>query len=206
VPTTDDAPFLRRQVLAPEDVSRVVARLAHDIHDRYAADEGGPLAFEPGSLTLVGVRTGGAHLAQRLADELGKLTGERPPVGILDITLYRDDVLLGPNPVPLLQGTDIPFDLHKRYLVLVDDVLFTGRTVRAALDALLDLGRPGCVRLAVLVDRGLRELPICAEFVGRALETRIGDHVRVLLTEEGADADEVVMDLVRDRRSGQEER
>src|SRR5690606_16717144 len=150
-------PFLRRRVLDDADIARMVARLAHEIHDRFTLDERGPLAFEPGSLCLVGVRTGGAHLAARLSVELERLLGARPPVGVLDITLYRDDVMLGPNPVPLLRGTAIPFDLHKRYLVLVDDVLFTGRTVRAALDALLDLGRPGCVRLAVLVDRGLRE-------------------------------------------------
>lgn len=178
----------------------MVARLAHEIHDRFASDEGGPLAFQPGSLCLVGVRTNGAHLAARLADELEKLSGARPPVGILDITLYRDDVMLGPNPMPLLRGSEIPFDIHRRYVVLVDDVLFTGRTVRAALDALLDLGRPGCVRLAVLVDRGLRELPICGDFTGRQLETHLADHVRVLLVEEGAGEDEVVIELPSDRR------
>lgn len=200
-PATDGGPFLRRRVLDDADIARLVARLAHEIHDRFLLDERGPLAFAPGSLCLVGVRTGGAHLAARLAAELERLTGERPPVGILDITLYRDDVMLGPNPVPLLRGTAIPFDLHQRYLVLVDDVLFTGRTVRAALDALLDLGRPGCVRLAVLVDRGLRELPICADFTGRPLETRLDERVRVLLVEEGAERDEVVLELPDDRRT-----
>ncbi len=200
-PATEAGPFRRQRVLDGEDIARVVARLAHEIQDRVVRDERGPLAFEPGSLCLVGVRTGGAHLAARLADALERLTGERPPVGVLDITLYRDDVMLGPNPVPLLRGSDIPFDVHRRYVVLVDDVLFTGRTVRAALDALLDLGRPGCVRLAVLVDRGLRELPIGADFTGRALETELADHVRVLLVEEGAALDEVVMELPQDRRT-----
>jgi pyrimidine operon attenuation protein/uracil phosphoribosyltransferase len=180
----------------------LVARLAHDVNDRYEADLAGPLEIEPGSLCVVGVRTGGAHLAERLADELERLRGTRPPVGVLDITLYRDDVLTGSNPMPLLQGSSIPFGLHKRYLVLVDDVLFTGRTVRAALDALLDLGRPGCVRMAVLVDRGLRELPVAADFTGRELETRLSDHVRVLLRESGADEDEVVIEIDEGRREG----
>lgn len=204
MPTTERAPFLQRQVLSPGDIDRLVARLAHEVNDRYEADLVGPLHIEPDSLCVVGIRTGGAHLAERLADRLAELTGKKPPVGILDITLYRDDVLTGVNPVPQLRGTSIPFPLHGRYLVLVDDVLFTGRTVRAALDALLDLGRPGCVRLAVLVDRGLRELPVSADFVGRELETRTDDHVRVQLTEEGADADEVVMQIAQDRRDAEE--
>lgn len=196
-PPTDGGPGglpSRRRVLDDADIARLTARLARDIHDRFTLDEKGPLAFTRGSLCLVGVRTGGAHLAARLAIELERLRGERPPVGVLDITLYRDDVMLGPNPMPLLRSTAIPFDIHRRYLVLVDDVLFTGRTVRAALDALLDMGRPGCVRLAVLVDRGLRELPISADFTGRLLETRLEERVRVLLTEEGAAEDEVVLE------------
>jgi pyrimidine operon attenuation protein / uracil phosphoribosyltransferase len=198
---TELASLSERRVLSQDDIARVVARLAHDILDRLAADEQGPLPFEPGSLCLVGIRTGGAHLALRLAERLEELRGEPVPVGLLDITLYRDDVMLGPNPVPVLRGTEIPFDLHRRYLVLVDDVLFTGRTVRAALDALLDLGRPGCVRLAVLVDRGLRELPIGADFVGRSLETTPSDHVRVQLVEEGAAEDEVLLAVREERRT-----
>lgn len=201
---TRDDPFLRQRVLGPEDVGRVVARLAHDIHDRFAADESGPLDIAAGSLSLVGVRTGGAHLAERLADALREISGARPPVGVLDITLYRDDVLLARHPAPLVRGTEVPFDLSRRYVVLVDDVLFTGRTVRAALDALLDLGRPGCVRLAVLVDRGLRELPVAADFVGRRIETRLDDHVEVLFTEGGAAEDEVVLMLPKDRRARSE--
>jgi pyrimidine operon attenuation protein / uracil phosphoribosyltransferase len=181
-------------------VQRVVARLAHEIVDRVAADERGPLALDKGTLALVGIRTGGAHLAERLAGELERLLGARPPTGVLDITLYRDDVLLSGNPVPQLRGTEIDFDVEGRVLVLVDDVLYTGRTVRAALDALLDLGRPGCVRLAVLVDRGLRELPVAADFVGRALETRREERVEVLLTEEGHATDEVVVEVRADRR------
>ncbi|MFZ9886917.1 MAG: bifunctional pyr operon transcriptional regulator/uracil phosphoribosyltransferase PyrR [Myxococcota bacterium] len=169
-----------------------IAKLAEDIHRRYREEQENSLDLLPGELCLVGIRTGGAVLAARLADRLAAFT-VRPPLGILDITLYRDDVLLGPNPVPVLRGSDIPFDLHRRYVVLVDDVLFTGRTVRAALDALLDLGRPGCVRLAVLVDRGLRELPICADFVAARLQTRLGDRVAVRLDEGNPANDEVTL-------------
>jgi pyrimidine operon attenuation protein / uracil phosphoribosyltransferase len=196
-----DPPLLLRRVLSHDDIARIVARLAHDIDDRSAADERGPLAIPRASLALVGIRTGGAHLARRLAAELGKLRVKPPDVGILDITLYRDDVLLTGRPAPLLRGTEVPFDVDGRAIVLVDDVLFTGRTVRAGLDALLDLGRPAVVRLAVLVDRGLRELPIGADFVGRSLDTTREDHVEVRLVEERAPVDEVVVAVRGDRRS-----
>lgn len=196
----DKDPVARRRVLDRGDVQRVLARLAHEIVDRVAADARGPLGVDPGSLAIVGVRTGGAHLATRLAAHIGEITGKAPPVGLLDITLYRDDVLLMGNPVPQLRGTEVPFDLEGRAVVLVDDVLYTGRTVRAALEALLELGRPACVRLAVLVDRGLRELPVAADFVGRALETRREERVRVRLTETGAEDDEVVVEVKGDRR------
>ncbi|MBI1947283.1 MAG: bifunctional pyr operon transcriptional regulator/uracil phosphoribosyltransferase PyrR [Deltaproteobacteria bacterium] len=182
------------------DVQRVIARLAHEIVDRVAAEARGPLGIDPASLAIVGVRTGGAHLATRLAARIGEVSGTTPPVGLLDITLYRDDVLLAGNPVPILKGTDVPFDLQGRAVVLVDDVLYTGRTVRAALEALLELGRPAYVRLAVLVDRGLRELPVAADFVGRSLETRREERVRVRLTEGGADDDEVVVEVKGERR------
>ncbi|MCC7110115.1 MAG: bifunctional pyr operon transcriptional regulator/uracil phosphoribosyltransferase PyrR [Deltaproteobacteria bacterium] len=196
----DKDPVARRRVLDRGDVQRVLARLAHEIVDRAAADARGPLGLDPATLAIVGVRTGGAHLATRLAAQIGEITGRAPPVGLLDITLYRDDVLLMGNPVPQLRGTEVPFDLEGRAVILVDDVLYTGRTVRAALEALLELGRPACVRLAVLVDRGLRELPVAADFVGRALETRRDERVRVCLTETGADDDEVVVEVKGDRR------
>ncbi|OGQ13251.1 MAG: hypothetical protein A2138_14955 [Deltaproteobacteria bacterium RBG_16_71_12] len=191
---------MRRRVLDRGDVQRVTARLAHEIVDRTASDARGPLGIDPATLAVVGVRTGGAHLAVRLAQRIGEITGRAPSVGLLDITLYRDDVLLAGNPVPQLRGTEVPFDVAGRAIVLVDDVLYTGRTVRAALEALLELGRPACVRLAVLVDRGLRELPVAADFVGRALETRREERVRVRLTESGADEDEVVVEVKADRR------
>jgi pyrimidine operon attenuation protein/uracil phosphoribosyltransferase len=192
------APVDARRVLDDVDVRRVVARLARDIDDRIRADASGPLDVDAEALALVGIRTNGAHLAVRLADELAVVRGTRPAVGLLDITLYRDDVLAG-GAMPVLRGTQIDFDVEGRPVVLVDDVLFTGRTVRAGLDALLDLGRPSLVRLAVLVDRGLRELPIAADFVGRSLETHRGERVRVQLREEGHADDGVHVAVVGDR-------
>jgi pyrimidine operon attenuation protein/uracil phosphoribosyltransferase len=131
-------------------------------------------------LRLVGVRTRGVPLANRLASEIARLSGAEVPVGAVDITLYRDD--LGRTQTwPVLRGTEIPFDIEGADVVLVDDVLFTGRTVRAALNAVCDLGRPASVRLAVLIDRGHRELPIRADVVGLELTTRREDHVQVHL-------------------------
>ncbi len=179
---------------------RVIARLAHDVDDRLRQDQKGPLALDPTRLALVGIRTGGAHLAVRLAREIAAVTGREPLVGLLDITLYRDDVLTAGS-MPVLRGTEIDFDVEGRPVILVDDVLFTGRTVRAALDALLDLGRPAAVRLTVLVDRGLRELPIAADFTGRALETTRQEHVAVQLVEEGHAEDAVVVAVKRERRT-----
>ncbi|HEX3448960.1 MAG TPA: bifunctional pyr operon transcriptional regulator/uracil phosphoribosyltransferase PyrR [Isosphaeraceae bacterium] len=131
-------------------------------------------------LYLVGVRTRGVPLAQRLAQELCRLLGQDVTVGAVDITLYRDDIGRTQR-WPVLRGTDIPFDLDGAEVVLVDDVLFTGRTVRAALNAICDLGRPACVRLAVLVDRGHREIPIQPDVVGLHMVTNFDDHVGVRL-------------------------
>jgi pyrimidine operon attenuation protein/uracil phosphoribosyltransferase len=189
-----------RVLMDHDDVRRVVARLAHEVNDTLQAAQRGPLGLDPSKLAIVGIRTGGAHLASRLAQQLGIVMGRVPEVGVLDITLYRDDVLSGAA-MPILKGTEIDFDVDGRPIVLVDDVLFTGRTVRAALDALLDMGRPTCVLLAVLVDRGLRELPIAASFTGRAVETTRDERVDVTLVEEGASADQVVVRVARDRRA-----
>jgi pyrimidine operon attenuation protein/uracil phosphoribosyltransferase len=139
----------------------------------------------------VGVRTRGVPLARRLAAVLGQAAGVEPPVGALDITLYRDDLTtVGPQPV--LKGTDIPTSIDGRTVVLVDDVLFTGRTVRAALDELIDFGRPARIELAVLVDRGHRELPIRADYAGRTITTTREEIVQVLLREEDGE-DRVVL-------------
>jgi pyrimidine operon attenuation protein/uracil phosphoribosyltransferase len=144
-------------------------------------------------LYLIGIRTRGVSLAERLAKELRPLLGEEVGVGAVDITLYRDD-LGQANRWPVLRGTDIPFDVDGAEVVLVDDVLFTGRTVRAALNAICDLGRPARVCLAVLVDRGHRELPIQADVVGLSVATDRGDHVRVRLVP--IDAREEIVQIV----------
>jgi pyrimidine operon attenuation protein/uracil phosphoribosyltransferase len=133
-------------------------------------------------LAIVGIQTRGAHLARRVARLLKEETGKEIPVGILDITLYRDDVSDIADQ-PEVKETDLPFDIGDRPIVLIDDVLFTGRTVRSAMNALIDYGRPKCIRLAVLVDRGHRELPIGADYVGLVLKTRADDVVDVNLKE-----------------------
>jgi pyrimidine operon attenuation protein / uracil phosphoribosyltransferase len=192
---------IRAPLLAHDGIERVLNRLAHEIHDGSITDEKGPLSIKPGSLAIIGIRTGGAHLARRLAKKLSQIRGEEPPLGILDITLYRDDVLVGSsNPLPLLRGTDISFSIDGRNIILVDDVLFTGRTVRAAMGALSDLGRPGCIRLAVLADRGLRELPIAADYIGRQTPSSPDQRIEVELVEEGADSDAIVLVTTKDRR------
>ena len=143
-------------------------------------------------LAIVGIHTGGVHLAKRLCGLIAATEGTRPPEGMIDITLYRDDVFIG-LPQPVVGRTEMPFDLSGIDIVLVDDVLYTGRTVRSALDAIIDYGRPGRVRLAVLADRGLRELPIQADHVGLRLETTRVQSVKVHLTEEGAETDQIVL-------------
>jgi pyrimidine operon attenuation protein/uracil phosphoribosyltransferase len=143
------------------------------------------------SLALVGIRTGGAHLSARLRDEMLALTGERPLLGVIDITLYRDDWTLL-HTRPKVGKTEIEFPMDQRRVVLVDDVLFTGRTVRAGLDALIDFGRPRSIELAVLIDRGRRELPIQPDYVGAVLAAGRDQVIDVLLGEEGAGPDRVV--------------
>jgi pyrimidine operon attenuation protein/uracil phosphoribosyltransferase len=177
----------RREVLDAAGVQRALRRLAAEIVER----QGGT-----GQLALVGIRTGGLFLAERLVKLLAEIEpGAQVPLGAIDITLYRDDVFEG-LPRPDVGPTELPFSLPGRTIVLVDDVLYTGRTIRAALDALMDYGRPRAVRLAVLVDRGLRELPIAADHVGSTVQTTRLESVKVLLTETGAPADRV---LVRER-------
>jgi pyrimidine operon attenuation protein/uracil phosphoribosyltransferase len=144
------------------------------------------------ALAVVGIHTGGVHLARRLCDRIAANEGRRPREGMIDITLYRDDVFIG-LPQPVVGRTEMPFDVSGIDIVLVDDVLYTGRTVRSALDAIIDYGRPGRVRLAVLADRGLRELPVQADHVGLRVETRGHQSVKVHLIEEGAKVDQIVL-------------
>ncbi|MDT3398218.1 bifunctional pyr operon transcriptional regulator/uracil phosphoribosyltransferase PyrR [Streptomyces sp. B1866] len=163
-----------RSVLEAPDIARVLTRIAHEIVERAkGADD----------VVLLGIPTRGVFLARRLAAKLDEITGRKVPVGSLDITMYRDDLRL--RPARALARTEIPAEgVEGRLVVLVDDVLFSGRTIRAALDALGDIGRPRAVQLAVLVDRGHRELPIRADYVGKNLPTSLRETVRVQLTEE----------------------
>ncbi len=172
------------QALDAAGMQRTIRRLAHEVVE---ATQG------VGNIRLVGIHTGGVHLARRLARIIGDIEDACPVVGDLDITLYRDDLYTGLEK-PVLGETRIPFAVDGATLVLVDDVLFTGRTVRAALDLLMDFGRPACIKLAVLVDRGHRELPVAADFVGRRLETSKGDRVTVSFVEDGSEADSITVE------------
>jgi len=163
-------------------MARTLSRIAHEILERHP---------DVKRLAMVGVRSRGVPLARRLARLVFEATGAEPAVGALDISLYRDD-FTSLAAQPIMKGTDIVFSIDGRTVVLVDDVLFTGRTVRAALDQLIDFGRPARIELAVLVDRGHRELPIRADYVGRSLSTSHDEAVQVLVREEDG-RDEVVL-------------
>jgi pyrimidine operon attenuation protein/uracil phosphoribosyltransferase len=169
---------LKAQVMGPDDIRRALTRIAHEIVETNRGTE---------DLVIVGIRTRGAPLADRVAAAIAEFEGVGLPSGALDVTLYRDDVALrSPRG---LEATTIPGDLDGRVVVLVDDVLYTGRTIRAAFDAVLDLGRPRAIRLAVLVDRGHRELPIRADHVGKNLPTSSDEVVKVHVDEiDGEDA------------------
>jgi pyrimidine operon attenuation protein/uracil phosphoribosyltransferase len=168
----------KTRILDAERIRRMVDRMAHEIAERQK---------DLPDLVFIGIRTRGVPLAERLARRLGDLV-ERPfPVGTLDITLYRDDLSLV-APQPLLKKTEIEFDLAGRTVLLCDDVLYTGRTIRAALDGVIDLGRPRALRLAVLIDRGHRELPIEANYVGKSVPTAAREVIKVMFQEtDGAD-------------------
>jgi pyrimidine operon attenuation protein/uracil phosphoribosyltransferase len=168
-----------RQIMTPDEIRRAIVRLSHEIVERQAGTAG---------LVLVGIQRRGVPLATRLAAAIAEHEGETVPVGALDITFYRDDLSLIAQQ-PIVKGTAIPVDLNGKTVVLADDVLYTGRTIRAAMDALVDFGRPEAIRLAVLVDRGHRELPIRADHVGKNVPTSRDELVRVHLVEtDGEDA------------------
>ncbi|MGE5227512.1 MAG: bifunctional pyr operon transcriptional regulator/uracil phosphoribosyltransferase PyrR, partial [Planctomycetaceae bacterium] len=174
------------KVLEADDVRRALTRIAHEILERDKGTEG---------LVLVGIADRGDDLARRLAAHIEQIEGVTVPVGVLDITFYRDDIGMRAE-APEVHETRIPFDITGKVVVLVDDVLFTGRTIRSAMDALMDLGRPRKIQLAVLVDRGHRELPIRADYVGKNVPTSRADDVRVLIEElDGEDA--VVLEAAR---------
>jgi pyrimidine operon attenuation protein/uracil phosphoribosyltransferase len=172
----------KTQVLDGPGIARAITRIAHEIVEKNKGVEG---------VVLIGLRSRGVELAQRIAARLAEIEGATVPVGALDITLYRDDFGKAATQ-PLLRRTEIPFSIDGKKVVLVDDVLFTGRTTRAALDGLMDLGRPCLVQLAVLVDRGHRELPIRADYVGKNLPTSTQEAVQVFMSEEDG-VDKVVI-------------
>jgi pyrimidine operon attenuation protein/uracil phosphoribosyltransferase len=170
-------------VMDADRVSRSITRIAHEILERNRGVE---------DLALVGIRARGVPIAERLAAEIATLSGVTVPTGALDITLYRDDLGHAVGPQPVVRRTEIPFSLDGRLILLVDDVLYTGRTIRAALDALIDFGRPRAIQLVALVDRGHRELPIRADYVGRNIPTSRQQSVQVRLREtDGRDEVEV---------------
>ena len=172
----------KAQILDPPAIQRAVTRIAHEIVEQNNGTD---------NLVLIGLRSRGVDLARRIAKELLLIAGAETPVGALDVTLYRDDLdKVGPQ--PMVRTTEIPFSINEKRVVLVDDVLYTGRTIRAALDGLIDLGRPRLIQLAVLVDRGHRELPIRADYVGKNVPTSRQEQIQVLLAEEDGE-DRVVI-------------
>lgn len=178
--------------MSADDIRRVTRRMSHEILERHRGVEG---------VVLLGIRTRGVPLAERLAASIEEIDGVRPPTGSLDVTLYRDDYArIGPRPV---EDTHVPVDVSGHTVILIDDVLYTGRTARAAMDALTDHGRPAAIQLAVLVDRGHRELPIRPDFVGKNLPTAPGEAVRVRLTEtDGEDAVLVESEMAASEEAG----
>jgi pyrimidine operon attenuation protein/uracil phosphoribosyltransferase len=173
------------QVMDADRMSRALTRIAHEILERNRGLD---------DVALVGIRTRGVPLARRLARALKEINGDDVPTGALDITLYRDDLMRHPvGPQPLVRRTEIPFSIDDRKIMLVDDVLYTGRTIRAALDALIDFGRPRTIQLIALVDRGHRELPIKADYVGKNLPTSLKQSVQVRLLEIDG-TDEIVIE------------
>lgn len=161
-------------VFNAKDISRAITRIAHEILEKNKGTE---------NLALVGIRTRGVTLAQRIRRKINEIKNAEIDFGILDITLYRDDLASGKQN-PIVEKTDIPFPLEGKQVVLIDDVLFTGRTIRAAIDALIDFGRPATIQLGVLIDRGHRELPIRPDYVGKNIPTSKTNRVRVLMCED----------------------
>ncbi len=169
----------QRVLIASAEIARTISRLAHQILEPEDAQNG---------IVLIGIRRGGEALAQRLASEIDRISGKAPSLGFLNINLYRDDRVTHEMP-----ESQIPGDISDRLVVIIDDVLFTGRTIRAALDAVTDLGRPSAIRLCVFIDRGLRELPVQADYVGRFIPTSRREHIKVSLAAAAAPGDEVAI-------------
>jgi len=172
----------KAKILDKETMDKALERIAHEIIEDVKTVD---------NVVIVGIKNRGAYLAERLADKIRSLSGKRPPVGALDITLYRDD-LTQVAEQPVVHATEIDFNIDGQRIILVDDVLFTGRTIRCALDALIDFGRPSQIQLAVLIDRGHRELPIRADYVGKNVPTALTEVIEVKM-EEADGKDEVLL-------------
>jgi len=177
----------KARIMSSDDMRRAISRLAHEIIERNSG---------PGGLVVCGIRTRGQHLAERIVEKIREIEGLKVPLGVLDITLYRDDLQTIAKQ-PLVRSTEIPVSIVDKNVVLVDDVLYTGRTVRAAMDEIIDFGRPKTIQLAVLVDRGHREFPIRADYVGKNVPTSATEIVKVQFTESD-DVDAVVLCEVRE--------
>jgi pyrimidine operon attenuation protein / uracil phosphoribosyltransferase len=175
---------IKAKVMDKQAIDRALVRIAHEILERNHGTA---------DLALVGIRTGGVHLARRLSENIEKIENVGVPMGALDITMYRDDISSRKRKNPMGK-TEIPFSVADKTIVLVDDVLFTGRTIRAALDSLMDFGRPRQIQLAVLLDRGHKELPITADYVGKNVPTSLKEAVKVKLVEEGGKDEVLIME------------
>jgi pyrimidine operon attenuation protein/uracil phosphoribosyltransferase len=176
---------MSKELLNKKDVDRALTRMAHEIIERNKGT---------GRLCLVGIQRGGVYLARRLAVKINQIEKKEIPVGSLDIAFYRDDINLRKQQ-PVVRRTEVPFEVTDLKIILVDDVVFTGRSIRAAMDALMDLGRPAAIQLAVLIDRGHRELPIKADYAGKNIPTALTETVEVQLAEEGFE-DRVILKKV----------
>lgn len=174
---------MAKKLLDKNDVDRAITRMSHEIIEKNRGIK---------SLCLVGIQRGGVHIARRIAVNLKEIEGKTIPVGTLDIALYRDDINVR-DEQPVVRRTEVPCEIDGKKVVLVDDVLFTGRSIRAAMDALMDFGRPAAIQLAVLIDRGHRELPIKADFVGKNIPTSLKEQVKVYFEEDG-EKDRVVLE------------
>lgn len=181
-------------IMSQDDIRRTLARIAHEIVERHKTVE---------HLILIGIHTRGVPLAKRLAASIARIEGEKIPVGALDIRPYRDD-LASLNRQPVVHITDIPSSIDSKAIVLVDDVLYTGRSTRAAMDALTDLGRPNSIQLAVLIDRGHREMPIRADYVGRNIPSSRHEQIQVQLEETDGMDRVTIVDAVKEPPGGEE--
>ena len=179
---------MTKELMNNKDIDRAITRMAHEIIEKNKGIEG---------LCLVGIQRGGVYLAQRLAEKITRIEKREIPAGSLDIAFYRDDLNIRKEQ-PLVRRTEISFEINDLKIVLVDDVLFTGRSIRAAMDALMDIGRPALIQLAVLIDRGHRELPIKADYVGKNIPTALSETVVVQFEEQGLE-DRVILEKTEEQ-------